>query len=66
MEKKTINLNELISSKDFSTLDVVDLMKIEGGKDSLQICEGTSMCSGGGGITCLNSPSFGCNGSSLC
>jgi hypothetical protein len=64
MENKLINLNELVSSEDFSVLDVNELMRVEGGADfSVLACENTTLCSGGGGITCSGGTSaITCNG----
>lgn len=62
MEKKSINLNELVSTDDFSALNVNELMQVEGGvMDSLTGCSG-SVCSGGGGITCSATSAITCNG----
>jgi bacteriocin-like protein len=63
--EKTMNLNELVSVEDFSTLNMNELMRIEGGADTVLICEGTTMCSGGGGVTCINAPSISCSGASV-
>jgi bacteriocin-like protein len=51
MDEKTMNLNELVSSEDFSTLNVNELMEVEGGADLSGYCSGTPMCDSGA-ITC--------------
>lgn len=65
--KELLSLNELISSEDLSTLNVDELMRVEGGVDLslLNSCNGTPMCSGTSAIsiTCNGTPSLTCNGS---
>lgn len=61
---ESINLNELVSTEDFSTLNVNELMEVEGGADtSVFACENTTLCSGTGGISCSNTSAITCNGS---
>jgi hypothetical protein len=49
--EKTMNLNEFMSAEDFSTLNVDELMEVEGGVDLTDYCSGAPMCSSGA-ITC--------------